>query len=117
MKDILRQLNQEVGVKGSVVVTQDGMVVASVLGVGLHEDAVAAIASQTILNIRSAIAQVGAMAFQRMVLVSTYGKMIFVDAGIAYLVVVCDKKINLDLTVVAVMGAAYRIRNLGQIRV
>ena len=117
MKDILRLLNQEVGVKGSVVVTQDGMVVASVLGVGLEEEAVAAIASSTILNIRAALAKIGAVAFERMVFVSTYGKMIFVDAGIAYLVVVCDKKLNLDLTIVAVMGAAYRIRNLGQIRV
>ena len=117
MKDILSQLNQEVGVKGSLVVTQDGMVVASVLSVGLQEEMVAAIASSTILNIRAALAKVGATAFERMVLVSTYGKMIFVDAGIAYLVVVCDKKINLDITVVAVMGAAYRIRNLGQIRV
>jgi predicted regulator of Ras-like GTPase activity (Roadblock/LC7/MglB family) len=41
--------------------------------------------------------------------------MIFIETGDAYLVVVLDKHINVDLTMIAVASAARKIRNLGSL--
>ncbi|MBI3271040.1 MAG: roadblock/LC7 domain-containing protein [Planctomycetes bacterium] len=92
MKKILGELNQEVGVRGSLVLTPDGMVVASNLAVDLQEDLVAAIASSALQTIRRALGQLGESGFSRLVLNATYGKMVFVDLRIAYLVVVHSRR-------------------------
>ena len=39
--------------------------------------------------------------------------MIFIETGDAYLVVVLDKHINVDFTMLAVSSTARKIRNLG----
>ncbi len=112
MKKILSELNQEVGVRGSMILTPDGMVVASVLGVGLQEDLVAAIASNAIRELKQALATVGHEGFTRLILNSAHGKLVFVDIGVGYLAVVLDKRLNMDLTLIAISGAAYRIKNM-----
>ena len=45
MVSILEELNKEIGIIGSIVVTPDGMVVASALGPDLDDETVAALAS------------------------------------------------------------------------
>jgi predicted regulator of Ras-like GTPase activity (Roadblock/LC7/MglB family) len=55
MKDILEKLNKSVGVKGSMIVTSDGITVASVLGKDMDENLVAAMASNTIHNAKKAL--------------------------------------------------------------
>ena len=63
VREILQELNQSVGVRGSSVVTRDGIVVASALTAELDEDAVAAMASALVLNTISTLEQVGFGAF------------------------------------------------------
>ena len=113
MKDVLVNLNKEVGVKGSMVVTRDGVVVASEIKPPLVDDTVAAIASNSIQRVNAALRDLGANNFSRYLFNSTYGKMIFMDTGDAYLVVVLDKHINIDFTMLAVTSAARKIKNLG----
>jgi predicted regulator of Ras-like GTPase activity (Roadblock/LC7/MglB family) len=43
--------------------------------------------------------------------------MVFVDVGVAFIVVVTDKEIHLDQTLIDVSSAAYRIRSLGHLNV
>ena len=50
------------------------------------------------------------------VLEAGFGKIVFIDIGIAYLVVLLDQRINMDVTLIAISAAAYRIRQMGQIR-
>lgn len=117
MDEILKDLNGEAGVKGSMVVTHDGIVVASALGVGLQGDLVAAMAAHAILSLITAFKRIGQTRFSRFILKSSYGKMVFVDAGIAYLVVVLDRHINLDATLITISGAAHKIQTQGQIAI
>ena len=57
MERILESLNQELGVKGSLVMSPDGVIVMSVLGDQLDDDTVAAIMSLLLLTLnRSASA-------------------------------------------------------------
>jgi predicted regulator of Ras-like GTPase activity (Roadblock/LC7/MglB family) len=113
MKDVLTSLNKEVGVKGSMIVTRDGVVVAAEILPPLNSDQVAAIASNSIQRVNSALRGLGAKNFSRYLFSSSYGKMIFTETGDAYLVVVLDKHINIDFTMLAVASAARKIRNLG----
>lgn len=113
MEAILKRLNGEVGVKGSMIVSQDGIVVKSALGEGFQEDLVAAMASNTILSVKRALRKVERGGFERFILTASYGKMIFVDVERAFLVVVADKSINLEMTLIALSHAAYKIRTVG----
>jgi len=113
MKQVLTDLNKEIGVKGSMILTRDGVVVASEIPPPLNGDQVAAIASSTIQRVNVSLRDIGARDFSRFLFNSTYGKMVFTETGDAYLVVVLDKHINIDFTMLAVMSAARKIKNLG----
>jgi predicted regulator of Ras-like GTPase activity (Roadblock/LC7/MglB family) len=115
MRDVLLDLNKEVGVKGSMVVTHDGVVVTAEIAPPLNSDQVAAIASNSIKDINSSLSDIGAKAFSKFIFNSTYGKMVFLETGAAYLVVVLDKHLNLDFTMLAIASAGRRIKSLGSI--
>ena len=111
MVSILEELNKEVGIIGSIVVTPDGMVVASALGPDLDDETVAALASNAIIGAKRAMATFGDNNCYRFALTAAHGKMVFEDIGIAYLVVVTHQNITLGQTQIAIKGAAYKIRH------
>jgi predicted regulator of Ras-like GTPase activity (Roadblock/LC7/MglB family) len=111
MVSILEDLNKEVGIVGSLVVTQDGIVVASALGPDLDDDTVAALASNAIISAKKGMAMLGDDNCYRFALTAAHGKMVFEDIGIAYLVVVTHQNISLSQTQIAIKGAAYKIRH------
>lgn len=112
MKDILQSLNLEVGVKGSLVLTRDGVVVHSEISPPLNGDLVAAVAANCIQGINQALNAAGSREFSRFVFNASFGKMAFVDTGDAYLVVVLDKAINLELTMLSITSSARKIHTL-----
>lgn len=113
MKEVLQGLNLEVGVKGSLVVTRDGVVVHQEIGPPLNGDQVAAVASTTIRDINGALRAVGSREFTKSVFTSSFGKMVFHETGSdAYLVVVLDKAINVEMTMLAISSGARKIKNL-----
>ena len=109
MIEILQELNKEVGVIGSLVVTRDGMVVASALGPHLDSDTVGALASNIIIATKKAMSLMGDAQSYRFVLASTHGRLVFEDIGIAYLVCVTHQNIALDQILLAMKTASYRI--------
>ncbi len=117
MRDILSGLNEVVGVRGSMVVTYDGMVVAADLSPELDEESLAAIATAVIRNTALALKESGFETFVRYDLCATHGRMIFVDAGIAYLVVVMHQNIEIGPADLEIQSAASRIRRQAQIRI
>lgn len=117
MRSILKRLNDVVGVKGSLVVTRDGIVIASHLSRSLQEDMVAAMAATVIQSTRRNLEKHGMRHFARITLVASHGKMVFADAGPAFLVVVMDRNVELGPVGIEVESAAMRIRNQGTINV
>ena len=53
MKDLLSDLNQVPCVQGSMVITDDGIMVAAALSQGLDEDTVAALSSSLVMTLWS----------------------------------------------------------------
>ena len=110
MIEILKDLNQVAGVKGCMVVTQDGIVVSAQLGHDLDQEAVAAVSSQMIRTARGGMEAIGMKPFKRFVQVCSWGRMVFVDLEIAYLVVITSQNIKLDVIVMEIDSTARRIR-------
>ena len=117
MRQILTELTQKVGVRGAAVVTRDGMVAASALTADTDEDALAAIGASLVLDTIKALANVRMEDVERVVIVGTRGKIILVDAHFAFLVVVTDHTIRLDVTMLDIAGAAYKLRKASRMEV
>lgn len=110
MKELLKDLNLEIGVKGCLILTRDGVVALSEIPPPLKADVVAAVASNAIQTANAALKEFGSELFSRFLINASYGKMIFVETGRSYLGVVLDKGINIDLTMLSISSTARRIK-------
>jgi len=117
MRRILKGLNEIAGIRGSMIISDDGMVISSCLGRSLDEEMVAAMAGSVINSTRKALERHGLRSFTQFTLKASHGKMIFIDSGVAYLVVVMDEKIVLGPGEIEVASAARRIRDMGEMRI
>ena len=115
MIEILKRLNHGVGVRGSMIVTQEGIVVAADLQGELDEDRVAAMASSVIAETQRCFTKLDLGSFNEFILTANHGKMVFHDIGTAFLVVLTDKGINLDHTLIEIRGAAFKIKSRAKI--
>lgn len=117
ISDILASLNKINGVGGSAVLTNDGIVVQSQLGQGFLEDVVAGLSSFLISTTRRSLQEAGLGQFNRFVLNATHGKVVLVDIGEAFLVVLTNQFASLKHCVGAVQEAAAELRRAAKIDV
>jgi predicted regulator of Ras-like GTPase activity (Roadblock/LC7/MglB family) len=117
VRDVLERLADVVGVKGGLVVTKDGMVIASHVSSAMQEDVIAAMAANVVRATRRAVGRGDLADFARYTLIASHGKMSITDAGPAFLVVVMDKNVDMAPVDIEIESAAMRIRNMGEIRV
>ena len=117
MNDVLDDLNRSVGIKGSMVVTPDGVVAAARFGHGLDDDRVAAIASILIPTVRRSLQRAGLRPFSKCILTASEGRLVIVDTGRVFLVVATDAGIRLDVTLLDIDAAARRIDGRSRLEV
>ena len=113
MRSVLQGLADVPGVRGSLVVTQDGMVVDSLIGKSLREDVVGAMAASLIIATRKGLENGGRPPFESFTVVSTHGKLIAADTGSAFLVVILDKNIDLGGAELEIRSAVRKVKALG----
>ena len=113
MRSVLKALADVPGVRGSMVVTQDGMVVDSLLGRSLKVEVVGAMAASLILGTKRALDKARQPSFESFSVVSTHGKMIVADTGQAFLVVVLDRNIDLGHAELEIRSAVRKVKTLG----
>jgi predicted regulator of Ras-like GTPase activity (Roadblock/LC7/MglB family) len=112
VRSVLKALADVPGVRGSMVVTQDGIVVDSLLGRNLRVEVVGAMAASVIHGSKR-VAEKAGQVLESFSLVSTHGKMIVSDTGSAFLVVVLDRNIDLGSAELEIRSAVRKVRNLG----
>ena len=117
MREVLKELNTLPGIKGSLVVTPDGIVVSSEISNELDEDTTAALVgnveTQTVRLLD--IGKYDEM--DRMVLTASRGKIVIQNLENCHLVVVTNQFINIYLTLLEITSAATKIRELGKLSV
>ena len=111
MKDLLTQLNDVPCVQGSMVITDDGIMVAASLGPNLEEDAVAALSSSILMTLRRSLEPFCERIPEELVLTASKGKLVFLGIGNAYLVVVTKKNLKLESDLVEIRSMARKIRH------
>ncbi len=111
MKDVLQSLNQIPSVQGSMVITRDGILVASELGPNLSEDAVAALSSSLVLTLKRSLTSLDiAEVPEEIILSATQGKLVFCDLGRSFLVVVTQANLRLKEDFVDIRSSANKLR-------
>lgn len=106
---LLAEIRELDGVQGAAVATPDGIIVKADLSPRLNEDAVAGLASFLVSTTKRAMADdVGDP--QRFVIHATHGRVVLVDVGNAFLVVVTDQFSDLDTALDHVDDVVRRLR-------
>jgi predicted regulator of Ras-like GTPase activity (Roadblock/LC7/MglB family) len=108
MQEVLRNLNKEMGVTGSAIVSKDGLVIASALD--QDEEAVAGMAASVF---QSAVTTSGIMAIgaiSMITLESDRGKAFMIDLPDAFLIVLTNSEVNLGRLRIEIRKAAGQIQ-------
>lgn len=112
MRQILKELNEETGITGSMVITPDGIMVAAALGPEYEEDVVAAFASSLLLSMKRGMGSLGKTnEMKTCTLNASEGKVVFLDMQNSYLVVVAPPDMKMDTKMQAIDQAMDRIKN------
>ncbi len=111
MYQILEDLNKTSGITGSMIVGNDGIVIASDLGTSLEEDTVGALAASITSNIQKSLDRLQQTPLSQVTIEAATGKLFFSDAGIGILVVTAEKDVNIGLIRLEIKNALSRIRS------
>lgn len=115
MRAILNQLNKTQGVRGSMIVNRDGIIVASDFSTEVDESAIGAVSSSILGALDAALKRVGLGKFQRFVIGGTENKVALIDAGPSLLLVLLNNDVNLGLVGVELKDAADAIAKKAQL--
>ncbi|MHC4550192.1 MAG: roadblock/LC7 domain-containing protein [Planctomycetota bacterium] len=110
MEAVLDRLEKEAWVRGSMIVSDEGMVVVERLGGDLDRDAVAALASDLVTEVADGLREAGVETFKRIVLSATAGELVVVGCGSVYLVVIAAA--GSEAFYIEIDSAAQQLRRL-----
>ena len=110
MRTILAKLNKTNGIRGSMIVNRDGIVVASDFSVELQETSVGAVSSSILAALEGALKRIDMGRFSRFMITGTENKVAMVDAGQAILLVLLNRDINMGMVNVDIKEAAAAVK-------
>ncbi|MBI5186537.1 MAG: roadblock/LC7 domain-containing protein [Nitrospinae bacterium] len=114
---ILKQLNATEGIKGSLIITPDGMPVASLLEGGQDMDTVAAISSSIYLSITKSMEKLAIGDVNRYLLCTEFARFFIIGLGKMILIVLAAHNIQIAKVNVAIFQAANAIKKSGRLDV
>jgi predicted regulator of Ras-like GTPase activity (Roadblock/LC7/MglB family) len=97
MYQVLSELNKTPGVTGSMVVGNDGIVIASDLEAGSEGETVGALAASINSNIQKSLDRLDSSPPSQVTIEAKDAKLFVSDAGIGLLVVTAEKDVNIGL--------------------
>ena len=110
METVLKRLGSEAWVRGSMIVSNEGMVVMEQMSGDLDRDTVAALATDLVTEVSTGLEEAQMEPFKRIVLSATAGELIVMGCGIIYLVVVAAA--GSEAFYIEIDSAARRLRQL-----
>jgi predicted regulator of Ras-like GTPase activity (Roadblock/LC7/MglB family) len=108
MKDILQKLDGIPGVRGALVMTLDGVIIASIPDEADHA-AVAAFLSAVLVSIEKSAEQLGLIPLQRMTLTTSNGRLLLMPVGEHALAVIADSQTDLSAVLAQVTAMTRRL--------
>ena len=111
----LAELRRANGVKGCMLLTADGLVVAETMDARYRDDVVAGLSSYLLMTTNKVLAEAGLAAFDQFTVHATHGKTVFVNLDGSFLVVLLDQFADLDGCRQEIQGAAQRLRRTARL--
>lgn len=115
IKEILDELRATVAVKGCLLMMHDGFVVEHALENVLEPEAVSGLTSFLTSTLNRVLTEGKMGSFSGFNMQSTHGKVLVIDMGEAYLVVLTNQFGKLDMSGPEIQDAAKQLRRLSRI--
>jgi predicted regulator of Ras-like GTPase activity (Roadblock/LC7/MglB family) len=109
MYQILEELNKTSGITGSMVVGNDGIVIAADLDTALEEETVGALAASITSNIQKSMNRLNQTPLAQVTIEADSGKLFFSDAGVGILVVTAESDVNIGLIRLEIKNAVSKL--------
>ena len=110
MYNILGDLNKTSGVKGSMLVGNDGIIIAADLDSRLEDETVGAMAASIMSNITKALERLKQQDLERVTIEANAGKIFLNDAGVGILAVITEPQVNVGLIRLEIKNAVSQIK-------
>jgi predicted regulator of Ras-like GTPase activity (Roadblock/LC7/MglB family) len=117
MKEILEDLTRSIDARGSLVITKDGIPIATHSHAEFHVERISALAQRVVHESKSACGALGASGFSRFVLTADHGRMIFVEMPVATLIVITSLDTSTEQVLLEIESAARKIERAVRIAV
>jgi hypothetical protein len=109
MKDILNEINEIAGVKGSLVVDREGLIIASNLMSGLEERTISAMVASIRNELSRALSAGMSQELSGVQLLATEGTIVFLCAPECILTVITESGANLGLVSIKMKASLERL--------
>ncbi len=110
MYKILEELNKTTGINGSMVVGEDGIVIAADLNTQLQDEAVGALAASIVSTVKKSMERLSNEDLKQITVEAGKGKLFFTEVGIGILAVTTDSQVNVGLVRLEIKNAAEKIK-------
>ena len=110
MYQILEELNKTTGINGSMIVGQDGIVIAADSNSNLQDEAVGALAASIVDTVKKSMVRLSNENLKQITVEPSKGKLFLTDVGIGILAVTTDPQVNVGLVRLEIKNAAEKIK-------
>jgi predicted regulator of Ras-like GTPase activity (Roadblock/LC7/MglB family) len=110
MYEILEELNKTAGVSGSMIVGQDGIVIAADMDTKVQDEAVGALAASIVSTVQKSMSRLSNDALKQITVEAGEGKLFLTDVGVGILAVTTDSQVNVGLIRLEIKNAAEKVR-------
>ncbi len=111
MYQILEELNKTSGITGSMVVGNDGIVIAADLNTQIEEETIGALAASITTNVQKSLQRMDATPLKQITIEADNAKLFFFDATVGILVVIAEPEVNIGLVRLEIKNAISKLNN------
>jgi predicted regulator of Ras-like GTPase activity (Roadblock/LC7/MglB family) len=110
MYKILEELNKTPGINGSMIVGQDGIVIAADSNSQLQDETVGALAASIVSTVEKSMERLSNQGLKQITVEASKGKLFLTDVGIGILAVTTDPQVNVGMIRLEIKNAAEKVK-------
>lgn len=111
MYNILEELNKTSGIKGSMLVGNDGIIIAADLDTNLEDEALGALTSSIVSNVSKAMERLEQENPQKITIEGENSKIFLNNAGVGILAVVTEPSVNIGMVRLEIKSAISKLNS------
>jgi predicted regulator of Ras-like GTPase activity (Roadblock/LC7/MglB family) len=109
MREVLSELNKTSGITGSMLVGQDGIVIAADLSSGYDSETVGALASSISSTVTKSLERMKQSSLKQVIIEGENGKFFISSTPVGFLVVTTQERVNMGLIRLEMKNAATQL--------